>query len=295
MEIAIMERIPSFNRTQSKRLKRENPNNLYNQPHYVLALTLAELPIPNKLMFAQTCKEFNEFMQSDPSLMRDLEETHEKYEVARATRDRELQREINDFWRSLRWMVLITVASFLAQAGIGCLYLYASYSAEADHPDCRILPYLETCGWCGIISWGLNLLVLMVQNNTYVLCQLRAGSHAVGAGLGHKPEIQFDLEAGEPLLDAEQQPAQVSEQHARLCTGILKVAQVIAGFVSFAACIVIWNMVQTNEVELLRDECGGFVYGLSFWLIYVLMSICLCLIPCYCCCICVVLIAALRR
>merc|ERR1712167_169363 len=123
----------------------------------------------------------------------------------------------------------------------------------------------------GVGAWLLNIISMAMLDYRRLICTFRHGGTTIASSLGQKPEVKFDLEAGEPLLEDEDNEDNIdyrAQNRARMCSVGLRGLTTILGLVSFTCSIFIWRLVQYQETSDLVDECGSFVYGLAYWLIW---------------------------
>jgi len=289
MEHAIMERVPSFKRTSSRNSRYEFPLQLESQDYGVLALIASDLSYRHKLMFFGSCTYFRRLQMLEPGVNEDIQDVHERYAQAIRLRDRQVAEERRDFYNSMIMGAAVVLLTFLAQGGMGALYVYAAHVTAEEHPECRFTDDIRTIGICGISTWLVNLSVVAVQNWRRILCSVHQGQTTVASTLGQKPQVKFDLEAGQPLLEegeGEEEERDGQEGVVLRITILLKFIQVVIGFVSFYIFAGVWWIVQNTESPELVDECGSFIYTLAYWFIWFLFTFLLCIVGLQCSCLC---------
>merc|ERR1712046_425809 len=152
-------------------------------------------------------------------------------------------------------------------------------------------------GWCGVSAWLCNLLGVMAMNYRRLLCSLRAGQHTM-ENMVQKPAVKFDMEAGEPLLEDEEEEEEGADginPYVLSCFATTKAIQVMIGIASIIACGNIWWLIEYQSPDDLRGECGDQMYSIAFWLIWVLFTFVIWFMPVYCpCCCCLIGALVLR-
>merc|ERR1712196_61978 len=169
-------------------------------------------------------------------------------------------------------MIGFFLLSMVVQAGVGIFCVYVATS-RADSPcDEPLSPVLETYGSCGITSWLLQLCVWFLNYCQRIVSCVPTRIRNFGE---QKPV--FDMEAGAPLLEPEQDEEYVLspgvDQCRTTCTSILKFTRGIVGFVAmyFYILLVIYTMRSEQCDEWLYDVC----WFLSMFPVFM----------CCCCCV----------
>lgn len=296
-----MKRVPSFQRVNS----RANRTGLEAMDHGILALIVYDLNYEHQLTFLQTCREFSHLKQIEPGLEEELEDVHTKYEFARKKRDEQVSRERKDFCFAITSGIAIVIATFILQAGFGSLFIYTAYRIR-DHgySECGIDDTLETMGWLGIGSWALGIVFEAARNHKTLSRALCAGRGVVGSAIT-SPQVKFDLEIGEPLLEEDvddDETGDVGGNAPRLVLCTMVLVQLGRSFVGFASIWYgghIWYAMQYEDTQV-RGDCGEWAYTMTWWCNWLPFTIMICIIPLYCvccCCICAMLFfpAPLRR
>lgn len=288
-----MERVPSFKRTKSRRAR--DRLSLEAQDHDILTLIAFDLPFRHKLMLFETCKEFAGLRESAPEISSVIDETHQKWNIALAAKEEQVRRDRRDFMKNMCAAIALAMLSFFAQAGVGMLYIYTYYRTKRLHPGCPLHDFLGIMGWCSVCSWLLGLIVQLVMHVREFRRTMAMGGTAVESTYS-KVVPKFDLEAGEPLLEEEVQPEDISNQLKLVFLGIIQCVITGVAIVTLYCGIHAWSLIHYTAEDTLRGQCGDWAYGVSYWCIWFLYTLCFGIwaVACMCMC-CAIPIAALVR